>query len=330
MSFQKIISLLDRVKAKRVLLLCHQNADPDALCSAFALSKILSRIRQGIETEIASPEGVSKLSKILVEKLPIKVKKEKPSFKEADVIFILDTNTIKQLGEWSEEVRVAEAPIVVIDHHASHPETEKMATICISEENSSSTCEIIFKFYKELGLKPTQLEAKALFLGIAFDTKHFIVANSETFKTLGDLVDTGINAQEVLSMLSLPMDFSERIARLKAGQRAKLMRINKWIIVFSHVRSFQASAARALIDLGAHVAIVVGQKNDEVQISLRANQEFYKKTNFHLGRDLARPLGEYLHGMGGGHSTSAGVDGIGDFDLVVKRSIKILREKLRG
>ena len=69
MSFQKIASLLDRVNAKRVLLLCHQNADPDALCSAFALSKLLSRIRQGIETEIASPEGVSKLSKILVEKL---------------------------------------------------------------------------------------------------------------------------------------------------------------------------------------------------------------------------------------------------------------------
>ena len=329
MPFQRIISLLDQAKAEGVLLLCHQNADPDALCAAYAMSKLLEQIRPKAKIEIASPEGVSRLSKKVMEKLPISVKEEKPRFEQADVIFILDTNTIRQLGDWGDEIKTGSAPIVVIDHHASHPETEKMATIYICEESSSSTCEIIFKFFKDLGLKPSQLEAKALFLGIAFDTKHFILANSETFKAVSDLVDSGINPQQVLSLLSLPMDISERIARLKASQRGRLMRINMWITVFSCVRSFQASAARALIDLGAHVAIVVGQKDNKVQISLRANREFYKRTNFHLGRDLARPLGEYLHGMGGGHSTSAGVDGTGDFDAVVKRSTRILKEKLR-
>ncbi|MFQ6095914.1 MAG: bifunctional oligoribonuclease/PAP phosphatase NrnA [Candidatus Bathyarchaeia archaeon] len=329
MSFKRILSLMDQVRAERVLLLCHQNADPDALCAAFSMSKLLKKIRPKVEIEIASPQGVSKLSKILLDKLPMSIKEEKPRFEQADVIFMLDTNTIRQLGDWSEEIKAAKAPIVVIDHHASHPETEKMATICIFKESSSSTCEIILEFFKELGLKPSQLEAKALFLGIAFDTKHFILANSETFKAVADLVESGINPQKALSLLSLPMDLSERIARLKAGRRARLMRINNWIVVFSHVRSFQASAARALIDSGADVAIVVGQKGDEVRISLRASQEFYKKTNFHLGRDLARPLGEYLHGMGGGHSTSAGVDGIGDFTMVVKRSTRILKEKLK-
>ena len=330
MSFQRIMSLLDKVQAKRVLLLCHQNADPDALCASFAMSRLLEQTRQAIEVEVASPEGVSRLSKKIMDCLPVTVKEEKPCFEKADVIFMLDTNTVLQLGDWSKELITTKAPVVVIDHHASHPETEKISTIYIHEENSSSTCEMVLRFFRDLDLQPSQLVAKALFLGIAFDTKHFILANSETFEAVGYLVETGVNAKEALSLLSLPMNLSERIARLKAGQRLKLTRINDWIVAFSHVRSFQASAARAFIELGAHVAIVVGQNDDEVQISLRANQDFYKSTNFHLGRDLAKPLGEYLHGMGGGHSTSAGVDGTGDFDIVVKSCVKILRQKLGG
>jgi len=324
--FQNIEPVI--AQAKRAVLVCHQNADPDALCSTFVFSKLLERVNQGLQTEIATPEGISRLSKILLERLPIRILTVKPNFEKLDVIFILDTNTVQQLGVWSQEIKSVRVPIVVIDHHASHPETEKMATICISEENSSSTCEIVYRFFKELGLKPSQIESKALFLGIAFDTRHFTLANSDTFRVVSDLVDLGVNAQEALSLLSLPMVPSERIARLKAGQRVKLVRIRDWIIAFSHAGSYQASAARALIESGAHLAVVLGQKGEVVEISLRANQEFYKKTEFHLGRDLARPLGEYLRGMGGGHSTSAGVDGIGDFDMVVKRSVRLLKEKL--
>ena len=129
MSFQRIASLLDQVQAKRVLLLCHQNADPDALCASFAMSRLLEQTRQAIEVEVASPDGVSRLSKKVMNCLPVTVKEEKPCFEKADVIFMLDTNTVLQLGDWSKELITAKAPVVVIDHHASHPETEKISTI---------------------------------------------------------------------------------------------------------------------------------------------------------------------------------------------------------
>ncbi|MCW4020168.1 MAG: DHH family phosphoesterase [Candidatus Bathyarchaeota archaeon] len=328
MSVKKIMSLVDEVEPKSILVLCHQNADPDALCSAFAFSQLLKRLKPEMKVEVASPEGVSRLSKALSNYLPIEVMSEKPDFESADVIVMLDTNTVRQLGEWGEIVKESSAPLVVIDHHASHPETEKMATLCISDEDSSSTSEIVYGFFKELGLKPSKEEAEALFLGIAFDTKHFILANSNTFKTTADLVDAGVNVREALPRLSLTKDPSERIARLKACRRVKLVRIDNWLIAFSHVRSFQASAARALIEMGAHLAMVGGHRNDELQISVRADQEFYRQTGFHLGRDLAKPLGEYIHGMGGGHSTAAGMNGIGDFESAVKRATKILKQKL--
>ena len=124
------------------------------------------------------------------------------------------------------------------------------------------------------------------------------------------------------------MDASERIARLKASERLKLVKVKEWLIAFSNVSAYQASAARALISLGAHVAVVAGEKGDKIQVSLRAAQDFCEKTGIHLGRDVAKPLGEYLQGMGGGHAMSAGVNGVGDVEASLKRSLRLLKEKL--
>jgi len=328
MSAKDLKSIFERVNPKYVLLLCHQNADPDAICSAFAFSRLIKRLSQNTKVDIACADGISKLSKVLSKYLPIEIMMDEPPFEDADIIFMLDTNTIQQLGKWSEKVKGSSAYLILIDHHASHPETEKIVSLCISDEKSSSTCEIIYGFYEELGINFLKEEAEALFLGIAFDTKHFILANSATFKIIADLVSVGINAQELLSRLSLPIEYSERIARLKACRRLKLLRINNWLIAFSHVGSFQASAARAIVEMGAHLAIVGGQKDDQLQISIRSDQEFYAQTGFHVGKDLAKPLGDFLYGMGGGHSTAAGINGIGDFESAVKRAIKILKMSL--
>jgi len=327
MSFAEIIKILDETNAKFVLLLCHHNSDPDAISSAYAFKGLLKNLRPSIMVEIGTGHGISRLSKHILNYLPIEVKTQ-PNVEKANAIVLLDTNTIQQLNGLAEKVKNSKAPIIVIDHHTAHPETERVARLCITNEEASSTCEIIYDFFKQMNVKPNLNEAKALFLGLAFDTRHFVLANSSTFKTIAELVAIGVNAQEALSMLSLPMDFSERIARVKACRRAKLLRIGDWIVALSHVSAYQASAARALIDLGAHMAAVAGQRNDSIEISLRCTREFTEKTGVHLGRDIAKPLGDHLRGMGGGHSTAAGVNGIGDVETGLKRCLRLLKEKL--
>ena len=329
MQIQDITALLDQVHARLVVLLCHHNADPDAIGAALAFSSLLGRLRPRIRTEIAAAEGPSRLSKHLLADLPVKLV-QNPHIEEADALVLLDTNTIQQLNDWAERVRASNAPIIVIDHHTSHPETERLAALSVADENASSTCEIIYRFFMDMNVRFTESEAKSLFLGIAFDTRHFILANSTTLKIVADLIDAGINAREALSLLSLPMEESERIARLKASKRVKLLKIGDWIVAFSHVSAYQASAARALILLGAHVAIVAGQRDEKLKISMRASQEFYCVTGVHLGRDVARPLGEYLRGMGGGHAVSAGVNGVGSLEACLKRCFILLKEKLKN
>jgi phosphoesterase RecJ-like protein len=324
---REIIKLLDERQAKLVVLLCHINADPDALGAAFAFSQLLKRLRPLLNLEIAAPYGPSLLSRFILNALPIKLTKN-PNIENAEVLVMLDTNTIQQLGDWRERIMAAKAALIVIDHHASHPETQSLAALTVTDENTSSTCEIVYRLFKEADVKLMQIEAKALFLGIAFDSRHFVLASSATFKVIADLIESGVKAEENLALLSLPMHPSERIARLKASKRSKLLRINNWLIALSHVSSYQASAARAMIHLGAHIAIVAGQRDDRIQISMRSSRDFHEKTGVHLGKDVAKPLGEYLKGMGGGHSLSAGVNGIGDVEASLKHCVKLLREKL--
>jgi len=327
MPFQEIAKLFGEPNVRLAALLCHHNADPDAVCSAYAFRSLLRRFWPHLEIEIGAPQGVSRLSKHIIRNLMVEVKTQ-PNIEDSDVIVLLDTNTIQQLDDLSTKLRQTRAPIIVVDHHASHPDTEKIARLYIADEESSSTCEIVFRLYKEAQIKPSEDEARALFLGIAFDTRHFIIATSSTLKVVAELTDAGVDVRDTLQLLSSPMDFSERVARLKASRRVRLVRIDEWIVAFSHLSAYQASAARAIIELGAHVAAVAGQKDEKLDISLRSTQEFHKKTGVHLGRDIARPLGEYLHGMGGGHSTAAGVNGAGHIDTGLKHCLWLLRRKL--
>jgi phosphoesterase RecJ-like protein len=327
MTFIDITMVLDEAHARSVLLLCHHNADPDAVCSAYAFQSLLTKYMPNLTVEIGTGQGISRLSKHILKRIPITVNLQ-PDVEKADVIVLLDTNTTQQLGRLAEKVGKTVAPIIVVDHHAAHPQTEQIAKLCITNEEASSTCEMVYDFYRQVDLKPGLEEAKALFLGITFDTRHFVLAKASTFKTIAELSDIGVNPQEELSSLALPMDFSERFARIKACRRAKLIKVGNWIIALSHVSAYQASAARSLVDLGAHMAAVAGQKNEKIEISMRCTREFNQIAGIHLGLDIAKPLGEYLDGMGGGHATAAGVNGVGHVENGLKRCLRLLKEKL--
>ena len=129
-------------------------------------------------------------------------------------------------------------------------------------------------------------------------------------------------------MLTSERGRSESIARLKAAQRMQLHQFGGWTLVTSNVSSYQASAARALIGLGADVAFVVGRDKGALRASIRATDRFYAETSVHLGRDVAMPLGEEFGGAGSGHTTAAGLNGKGSTRAMTKRAIELISDKL--
>jgi bifunctional oligoribonuclease and PAP phosphatase NrnA len=326
-SFQKTIKILENQKAAFALLLCHRSADADSICSAYALQGLLKRFLPDLVTEIGAPQGINKASKLLLDHIPINLNL-KPNIESADVIFLLDLNNINQLDEVAETLRASSAPKIIIDHHSPDPETTKVCKLCVINEKAAANCEIIYNLFSQAKVKPNLNEAKALFIGIAFDTRHFALANSSTFKIIAKLVTAGINVQETLALFSVPIETSERLAKLKACKRAKIIRDHDWIISLSHVSAYQASAAKSLVDLGAHMAAVAGKKNGKVEVSLRSNRDFSEKAGVHLGKDVAAPLGEFIKGVGGGHAMAAGVSGEGEIEPTLKQCLLLLKQKI--
>jgi nanoRNase/pAp phosphatase (c-di-AMP/oligoRNAs hydrolase) len=323
--FQKLIRILEESKAGFVLLLCHRSADADAICSAYAFQGLIKRFLPSVVSEIGCPQGINKPSKLLLEHMPITVNL-KPNIESADVIVFLDTNTIEQLDQVAETIKRSPSPKIIIDHHSPNPETTKICKLCIIDEKAAANCEIVFRLFRQAKTKPRLNEAKALFVGIAFDTRHFALASASTFRIVAELVSEGIDVQETLALFTLPIDTSERLAKLKACKRAKVVRVNDWIIALSHVSAYQAPAAKALIDLGAHVSAVAGLKNGRIDVSLRCARQFAEETGINLGKDIATPLGDYVQGVGGGHAMAAGVSGSSAIEPTLKQCLVLLRQ----
>jgi len=327
MSLKELVELLEKQQASFVLLLCHRSADADAICSAYGLQGLLKRFLPNIVIEIGCPQGINKPSKTLLDNMPITVNL-KPNIESAEAIVMLDMNTIEQLDEVADVIKKSSAPKIIIDHHAPNAETMQICKLCFVDDKAAANCELIYRLYAEANVRPTLNEAKALFVGIAFDTRHFALANSPTFEVIAKLVVEGIDAQQTLAQYALPIDPSERVAKLKACKRAKIVKVEGWIIALSHVSAFQAPAAKALVDLGAHMSAVAGKKNGKIEMSLRSVRQFNEGAKIHLGTDIAAPLGEYLGGVGGGHAMASGVSGKGEIQDALKQCLKLLQQKI--
>ncbi|MGD6934939.1 MAG: DHH family phosphoesterase [Candidatus Bathyarchaeia archaeon] len=327
MSINQIVDILKEQQATFVLLLCHKSADADAVCSAYAFQGLLKRFLPDLVVEIGAPQGINKPTKQLLENLPITVNL-KPNIESASVIFLIDMNTVEQLDEVVDRLKASKASMIIIDHHTPSPDTEQICKFFIINEQAAATCEIIYDLYQKAEVQLTLNEAKALFTGIAFDTRHFALGDSDTFRIAGDLVNAGVDAQAMLALFSNPIENSERLAKLKACKRAKIEKIGDWIITLSHVSAYEASAAKSLVDLGAHMAAVAGKKAGKLEVSLRCNRDFTEKTGIHLGKDIAMPLGESLEGVGGGHAMAAGVNAKGEIEDALAKCLALLKGKI--
>lgn len=321
----ELLSFLTSEKPRRVGILCHKNADPDSFCSAYALGELLSHLE--IESSIIMPEGLSEVSKHLLPQYGIQVNSPKITGDE-DAFILVDICSLDQIGDLAVAVTKLRRPIIVVDHHAETADLSSLANFKFIEESAVSVGELVYRLYLSSGITPSIASAKALLAAIIYDSRHLMRATPKTLETVLGLMSLGVNYDEVVQSLHVPVDVSERIARLKAAQRIQFERANGFLIAATRIGSFEASAARSLIDLGADVAIVVGGEKEALRISARAREEFYGKTQIHLGRDILEKLGLELGGGGGGHPTAAGASGVGDPDRVLKECIRRVLEAI--
>ncbi|MHA2202821.1 MAG: DHH family phosphoesterase [Candidatus Hodarchaeales archaeon] len=283
-----------------IVLVMHSQADPDAMGAAIGLTHLFRVINPSLIIRTLEPT-LSALGHNLVEFTEYHLDPIEINQVISPALFVLlDTNFI-------DPVLIApKRQFAIIDHHNRSP-LEVEVLFDYQLDSFRATTEIIASWYYNEGICLTQQVIKGLLAGIIFDTRRFLYADRELFECVNFLLCNNSNLYlETMKLFFSSRSHPERLACIKAGQRMKRFHINNKILLFSHVSSFEAAAARSLISLGGDVAIVIADRKQETRISFRTALGFPKETKLSLGKDIIPELINKFGGTGGGHDSAAG------------------------
>lgn len=319
----KLRSLLS--ESLRPLILGHQNADPDAVCAMIAISTLYRAINpQGAPILLA--DDLSRLSQQVIDTFTSGVSILETTEVLGDLVILVDTNSLFQLGPRLQNIPQEPGRTIILDHHEYSPDIETISDHRLVRSDCSSTCEMMVDIFEEEMIPIDPTTANLLLTGILFDTRRFYFADTSTLQTAIRLIEYGADYEQCIKALLMRPDRSERIARLKAAGRAKIHMIGDWVIATSKIGTFEASVCRALIEMGADVAIVGGSPSkDVVRISSRSTREFSIATSINLGTDVMEPLGNIIGGKGGGHANAAGANGTKGLEEAIVKSVHLIR-----
>lgn len=323
--FHSLAETLRKISSSNVSIITHSGGDPDSIGSAFVVSNIVAKLSGRTPPPMIVPEGETSLVNSILEHLRANSLDE---VVESDYYILVDVGSLGQLGPGVSRVAEKGPRIIVIDHHSFVQDNYPSGAQLFIREDYPSTSEIIFDLCISMGYTLSVKEAEALFLGLYYDTARLSIATAKSMLRLCQLSEMGIEPKTLISKVEAGMDISERIARLKSAERMNLFRIGDWLFALSDVGSYHSSAARSLLHLGAHVAIVAGEDSLQVTLALRSTQEFFQKTGISLGRDLCPNIASAFSGSGGGHPTAAGAKCSGSIQEVLDYTLKLLSKLL--
>lgn len=281
----------------RTLITFHSLGDADCVCSALVLQKLCAG-----KAEVHKLDTLTAHARHVLEQLNLP---EPPALKDLaayDNLVLVDVSTPVLLGEWADRVQKFKGTRVIVDHH-SH-KTPLRADCYYNDASQASTGEIVYRLARLMNRPLGEREALLLLASVLRDTAMFKSATAGTFEVVSALLHkTRWPYPKVAALAELKPDISERIAHLKAGQRAKLYRADDLVFATATVSSFELGAAAALVAAGADAAFVANEK-----VGRMSGVKSESLPGVHIARLMER-AGELLGGSGGGHENVGGAQG---------------------
>ena len=187
-------------QSKTVALFSHVNSDGDANGSVMAMKHWLDAL--GKETYVFVPTPIN-LSYCFTGVDKFSCVKYANSY---DLAIGLDAPNTKRFGQCEKEFFKAKKSIC-FDHHL---ENQNYANITIVDDEISSTCELLFKLFKQEKIQISQDMATCLYLGIATDTGGFMRSSHgkvtpDTWNAITELVKCGADTPNVNTNIFMTM-----------------------------------------------------------------------------------------------------------------------------
>ncbi len=191
------------VEAEKIAVVGHQNPDGDAVGAVISIAGWVRDV-YGKECAMLLPDAYPDFLQWMPNANFI-IRNDKQGakvteiMKETDLLFCVDFNDVSRVGEEMKPLLSAfEGKIIHIDHHIG---ANLNATITLSVENISSTCEIILRMVMEMGDydKMDKGFYTALFTGMMTDTGNFAYDNAgpDTYYLVSELLRKGVNRTKI-------------------------------------------------------------------------------------------------------------------------------------
>ncbi|HPR56124.1 MAG TPA: bifunctional oligoribonuclease/PAP phosphatase NrnA [Deltaproteobacteria bacterium] len=282
---------------RRILIVCHNNPDPDTIASAAALKSLFLHTIRGKATIcyggiIGRAENRQLTRRLKIDMIPIR----EIDFKAFSVICLVDT----QPGTGNNSLPKGIKPHIVIDHHIMRSNTANSAFFDV-RPTYGSTSTIMTEYLRELDLPVDKMLATGLFYGLKTDTNGLLrsatKADLEAFnyllpkiapKTLSSIENPRIPKSYFLKFAD-GINNSIQYGDVIVSQMGKL-----------HNPDIAAEMADFLLRMeNIHWSLCIGEYRDEMIMSVRTTRR-----GWWAGRVAIKVLRGL--GTGGGHEKAAG------------------------
>ena len=284
---------------KTFLLTTHVNVDPDALCSQLAMGLFLKWL--GRKPILIGEEKIPARYQFLDASREIKVLSKRQKI-DYDALIVLDCGDLNRIGE-VKRLLDEDKPIINIDHHVTN---ELFADFNLVKPKASSTCEVLYEFFKDAGFPLTKRAAVLLYTGIMTDTGSFCYDNTtaKTHRIVSDLLKFNLPVHELYRRLyemmlledikkfsrligDIAVLFKGKIVCVKLSRRAAAKFSQNFDLrdtIFKFLRAIQ----------GVEVVVIFTEiESRETRVNFRSNGKY----------DVARLAKVF---QGGGHRQASG------------------------
>ena len=302
---------------EKFILTAHETPDGDAVGSECALFLALKAL--GKKALLYSSDPIPhKYSFLGCADTIVTLKEESQLPKDISdyVLLILDTNDLHNIGVVAELVLPKVKAYFIVDHHESEEDIVEANHI---EESASSTCEILYELFENLGIELTLPIAEALFTGIVYDTGSFIYpkTTTRTFMIAYSLSKVGVNPNKIYQRIYE----SNSISALRLQSKV----LSTLELFYEQHVAAQTMTKEMIFQCGAiyeeaDALINVPLKSESIKVSL-----FFKENEAGILRCSLRSKGDInvaeiaqTYG-GGGHKTAAGFKSIWPLETIKQK-----------
>jgi len=327
MNYKNSSLILETVKkAKSILINVHPHVDLDSVSSALSFKKVIEKIDDKKKVLIVSPEIIKKSFSFLGEEInKIKVIDFSSfDFSSFDLFLILDSSSYDRITGSKKIFLPKNIKRIVIDHHLNNLIE---SDIKIVDDKACATCEILFKLFLDWRVKIGKNLATLILAGIAGDTVFFRYFSDveNQWKLVEHLLDLRANFGLIrenyfsysLSFLNFLGEFLRRL-KIEKGKDKKFV----WAAMsFEEYKQFELPATgqsfvadlflAAVKDIDFGFLILEKEKN-KLSLSFRSKPDINVAV-------IAQRLG------GGGHKNAAGATVEGEFEKMVEKILKVVK-----